>query len=268
MADSIRSVSSTTDPYTVQSYSAAQTDRNTLSITSYFKLLSAELANQDMSNPMDTSDMMNQMSQMAMVQSLTAMTESLKNSQTLSHQSYAASMAGRTVRYTATDEVTGKLMEKTGVVTGVNLSGGAPTFQIEGETADVSLEDIVAVLDGSSSSSQRTAADTLESDLGTSEKAQKSEKSEETEETGKAEEAEKTAETGKTEESEETAETKQATQADQTEDGEIQKQEEQAADARESTAEEIASAETEEPVQAEQAENSREQENQDLQDEI
>ena len=66
MAD-IRAVSSGKNPYEVGSYTAKSNEKNTLTIESYFKLLSAQLAHQDMSNPMDNSEMMAQMTQMAMV---------------------------------------------------------------------------------------------------------------------------------------------------------------------------------------------------------
>ena len=69
----IQGVSSATSPYEKATYSAKSNDKNTLSIESYFKLLSAQLANQDMTSPMDNSEMMAQMTQMAMVQSLGTM---------------------------------------------------------------------------------------------------------------------------------------------------------------------------------------------------
>lgn len=44
MADNV-SVSGTTDPYTPQVYSAGSTEKNTLTVTSFIKLLAAQLAN-------------------------------------------------------------------------------------------------------------------------------------------------------------------------------------------------------------------------------
>lgn len=212
MADSMKVSSGTADPYTVQTYSAKSTDKNTLSITSYFKLLSAELANQDMSNPMDTSDMMNQMSQMAMVQSLTAMTESIRTSQTLSQQSYAAGMVGRTVDYTATDETTGRTVQRTGVVTGVNLSGDSPTVQIEGDAGTYSLSDIVAIR----KSGDETGTGVPDSASLTRKAVQETE--EETAETEETKKSEETAETGETKKSEETAETEETKKPEETAD--------------------------------------------------
>ena len=49
----IQGVSSATSPYEKATYSAKSNDKNTLSIESYFKLLSAQLANQDMTSPME-----------------------------------------------------------------------------------------------------------------------------------------------------------------------------------------------------------------------
>ena len=85
----ISGVSSTSsDAYSKNTYSVEANDRNTLNIESYFKLLAAQLANQDMTNPMSNSEMLAQMSQMAMVQSLTAMTDSVNNQIAFSKQTY------------------------------------------------------------------------------------------------------------------------------------------------------------------------------------
>ena len=66
-------------------------------MTGYFQLLAAQLQNQDMTNPMDNSEIMAQMTQMAMVQSLTSMTEAVNTSSALSSQTYAASLIGQEV---------------------------------------------------------------------------------------------------------------------------------------------------------------------------
>ena len=83
-------VSGTSDPYSTGVYSPGTNSKNTLTIESFFKLLSAQLANQDMTNPMDNSEMTAQLTNMAMVQSLTAMTTSIQNSTAVSTQTYAA----------------------------------------------------------------------------------------------------------------------------------------------------------------------------------
>ena len=78
MAIKLGSVSGTDTPYKTGAYTVEPNDKNTLSMTGYFQLLAAQLQNQDMSNPMDNSELMAQMTQMAMVQSLTTMTDAMR----------------------------------------------------------------------------------------------------------------------------------------------------------------------------------------------
>ena len=70
MASTLGAVSGTDSPYKTGSYTVEQNDKNTLTMTGYFQLLATQLQNQDMSNPMDNSELMAQMTQMAMVQSV------------------------------------------------------------------------------------------------------------------------------------------------------------------------------------------------------
>ncbi len=144
--------SASTNPYETQAYSHASTDLNTLTITDYFKLLAAQLANQDMSNPMSNSEMMAQMVQMAMVQSMTSMNDvmenviyTLENSQIISTQTYAAGLVGQEVTVSVTEKVTDPetgeetlkvVGSKTGVVESVNFTSATPTFRLEGDDTD------------------------------------------------------------------------------------------------------------------------------------
>ena len=73
----VDNVSGTNNPYASTHYTAKSNDKNTLTITSYIQLLATQLQNQDLTNPMDNSEMMNQMTQMAMVQALSSMTETM-----------------------------------------------------------------------------------------------------------------------------------------------------------------------------------------------
>lgn len=131
-------ISGTSDPYTQQYYEAGTNDKNTLTITSYFKLLAAQLANQDMTNPMDNSEMMAQMTQMAMVQSLTAMTESIQTSTAVSTQTYAAGLVGQEITVAVTEEGENETQVpvnvKYGKVEKVSFVGGSPYIYLEGDT--------------------------------------------------------------------------------------------------------------------------------------
>lgn len=159
--NNVSGVGKTDSPYAAAKATSVTTDKNTLSITSYFKLLAAQLANQDMSNPMSTSDMMNQMSQMAMVQSLTALTESTKSATAMSQQSYAAGMIGREVTYNGKSYTSnGTLVQagsRTGTIVSVNFNGESPTFKVAGDPEEYSLDAITAVVQKKSEAQTDTA---------------------------------------------------------------------------------------------------------------
>ncbi len=141
MADStIGGISGTDNPYTTGSYTPAANEKNTLSITGYFQLLAAQLQNQDMTNPMDNSEMMAQMTQMAMVQAMDAMTTSVQNSNSISISTYAASLRGQEITVAVTEENELGLEEPVGVkygkVESVNLAGVSPTIKLEGDDTE------------------------------------------------------------------------------------------------------------------------------------
>mgnify|MGYP003377719845 CR=1 FL=1 len=145
MADDI-TVSGTSDPYAVGYYSPGSNSKNTLTIESYFKLLAAQLANQDMTSPMSNSEMMAQMTNMAMVQSLTAMTDSIRNSTAVSTQTYAASMIGQEITVAVVDEKTGKPTGvKYGKVASVDFTQGTPVIKLEGDDTEYPMAYILGV---------------------------------------------------------------------------------------------------------------------------
>ena len=134
----VGAVSSTADPYAPTYYNPGSNEKNTLTITSYFKLLAAQLANQDMSNPMDNSVMLALMGQMAMVQSLSAMTESVQTSTAVSTQTYAAGLIGQEITVAITKENengTGSVPSgvKYGIVESVDFTTGTPVFKLQGD---------------------------------------------------------------------------------------------------------------------------------------
>lgn len=143
MADAVSGVSGTSSPYASTTYSASSNDKNTLTITSYFKLLAAQLANQDMSNPMDNSEMMAQMTQMAMVQSMSAMTESIQTSTAVSTQTYAASLVGQEVTMVVVDKNGDATGVKYGIVESVNLTGSSPIIRLVGDSTDYPLSSMM-----------------------------------------------------------------------------------------------------------------------------
>ena len=156
----IQGVSSATSPYEKATYSAKSNDKNTLSIESYFKLLSAQLANQDMTSPMDNSEMMAQMTQMAMVQSLGTMTTNMKQEMALTKTSYLAGLIGKDVS-AKVPEAEQKAnpnapKEKSGVIASVNLTGDEPSFRLQGDVTDYPLESLLMVRQAGAASETST----------------------------------------------------------------------------------------------------------------
>lgn len=148
MADAI-TASGTTNPYEAGIYSPQSNDKNTLTVTSFIKLLSAQLANQDMTNPMDNSEMMAQMTQMAMVQSMGAMTDSITTSTAVTSQTYAAGLVGQELTVAVTKEDTNGLDVPVGVkygeVVSVNLTGGVPVIKLKDDNKEYPLSYILGI---------------------------------------------------------------------------------------------------------------------------
>lgn len=149
MADNNIPVSGTSNPYVQQYYTVEANDKNTLTMTDYFKLLAAQLANQDMTNPMENSEMMNQMVQMGMMQAITAMTDSMEASMATTAQTYAASLIGQEVTVMVTEESPSGVETPTGVKYGkveyVSFVNGDAKFKLEGDKKEYSMSYLVGV---------------------------------------------------------------------------------------------------------------------------
>ena len=128
---------------TGKTYNAVFTDKNdnsTLSQDDFLKLMITELTNQDFNNTMDTSQMVNQMTQFSNMQ---AMNEMLSYSRT----NYAMSLVGKTVtasRYT----VSGDLDTTTGKIDKVSLVDDEYVFYIGSKR--YTLSQIMTVQDSTS----------------------------------------------------------------------------------------------------------------------
>lgn len=142
-------ISVSNDPYKTGYYTPEANSKNTLTMTSYFQLLAAQLQNQDMTNPMDNSEMMAQLTQMAMVQSMTTMNDSIQTSSIISTSTYAAGLMGQdvTVAVLKEDSFGNKVVDhfKTAKVAAVDLSGSSPRFKIEGDENYYYLNQLVGM---------------------------------------------------------------------------------------------------------------------------
>lgn len=142
-------ISGTSSPYISGTYSASANDKNTISMTGFFKLLAAQLQNQDMTNPMDNSELMAQMTQMAMVQSLTSMTTAIDTSTSATTQTYAGGLLGKEVTMAVTEENEYGQETPIGVkyakVESVDFTSGSPTIRLEGDTKNYQLSHLLGI---------------------------------------------------------------------------------------------------------------------------
>ena len=106
-----------------------------LDMTDFLQLMVAQFQNQSIDNTADTSDMLNQLVQMQMVQALTSMTDA-------SIMSYASSLVGKEVTV-GTYDAKGKLQETVGIVTGTGTFNEQQVVFVDGEMYYMS--DIMAV---------------------------------------------------------------------------------------------------------------------------
>lgn len=111
----------------------------TLDKEGFLKLLMAQLQNQDPSSPMDTTAMMQQTTQMSMMEQLTNMADTSSQQFALQQRMAAAELVGRNVAWS--DTTTGT--SGSGVVTSVSYGGGSATVKVAG--TDVALANITSV---------------------------------------------------------------------------------------------------------------------------
>ncbi|WP_419517964.1 flagellar hook capping protein, partial [Gemmiger sp.] len=96
------------------------------------QLMVAQLQNQTIDNSMDTSEMMNQLVQMSVVQMLNSVQTSLDNLTATNTMTYAASLVGKTVTVGSYDE-DGNIQETVGTVTASGTYQDTPVIFVDGE---------------------------------------------------------------------------------------------------------------------------------------
>jgi flagellar basal-body rod modification protein FlgD len=84
---------------------------DTLGTETFLKLMITEMQNQDPTNPMDSSEMVNQMAQLNSVTSMQKMTQALTSMQLMNQILSATTMMGKTVTYadSSGNKVSGKV---------------------------------------------------------------------------------------------------------------------------------------------------------------
>lgn len=125
---------------------ASATSNNTLTSDDYWKLMAAQLQYQDMSNPMDNSEMMNQMVQMSSMSAMSKLSDAIANFSTVTNNlstvtltTYSTGLLGKEVtiavpvkdgngKEVKDENGTSKMTTVKGVVTGVDLTGATSVY--------------------------------------------------------------------------------------------------------------------------------------------
>ena len=128
----INSVLSATAAKTTKNKSAGST---ALDMTDFLTMLVAQFQNQDPENAASTTDMLNQMVQMSMIQAITNITDAAT-------MIYSSSLVGKEVTVGQFDS-DGKLQEIVGTVTGTGTYNGNPVVFVDG--VSYNLSSILAV---------------------------------------------------------------------------------------------------------------------------
>ncbi|ADL05989.1 flagellar hook assembly protein FlgD [Lacrimispora saccharolytica] len=116
-----------------------------LTTDGFFKLLAAQLQNQDMSSPMDNSEMMTQMTQIAMMQAMNNFSTAMEDFSQINTINYGTSMMGKEVMIAAADK-TGQIKKINGTVTRVDIFSGIPTIYInDDDKTGYSIANIMSV---------------------------------------------------------------------------------------------------------------------------
>ncbi|MDR2295622.1 MAG: hypothetical protein LBD95_02395 [Clostridiales Family XIII bacterium] len=126
----------------------SRTDDQSLTMDDFFQLMVAQLQNQDMFNPTDNSQLINQMAQFSMVNALSDMQE-------LTSVTYSMSLIGKQAIVAFVDD-NGQMQSKTGLVEGVNLYNGAAEVVIGGESYGIA--NVMSVTDASGSTGENALA--------------------------------------------------------------------------------------------------------------
>ena len=102
--------------------------KNSLTLEDFYTLMAVQLQNQDMTSPMDNSEMLNQLVQMATIESMSQMTQMSTNQQ------------AEVVIFKDGQQKTVK-----GTVTGVNLAFSPPVIYLDGQSEEYPISSVMAV---------------------------------------------------------------------------------------------------------------------------
>ena len=143
----INSVLSSTAAKTTKNKSAGST---ALDMTDFLTMMVAQFQNQDPENAASTTDMLNQMVQMSMIQAITNITDAAT-------MIYSSSLVGKEVTVGQFDS-DGKLHEIVGTVTGTGTYNNSPVVFVDGVSYNLSSILAVGRLPGTNGDSGESGA--------------------------------------------------------------------------------------------------------------
>ena len=114
---------------------SAREVKQTMDSEVFMQLLVTQLRNQDPSSPMDTTDMVAQTTQLAMMESLTKLTAGVEGLLSSQQSTQASQLIGATVTW-----MDGSGESRSGIVDSVSFGGETPTVSVDG--TDVALSEI------------------------------------------------------------------------------------------------------------------------------
>lgn len=129
------SIPATTASSSTSTLTTQTSGKSYLDTDDFFQLMAAQLQNQDLTNPTDQSDFMNQLTMMTTIQAINEITN-------VSVVSYAASLVGKEVTIGQTD-TSGNITEIVGTVTGTGVYSGEQVIFVNGKS--YTLSSIMAV---------------------------------------------------------------------------------------------------------------------------
>ncbi|MEA4941160.1 hypothetical protein SDC9_98579 [bioreactor metagenome] len=126
----------------------SKSDSLSLDMTDFLQMMVAQFQNQDPENAASTTDMLNQMVQMSMIQAITNITDAVS-------LSYSASLVGKEVTVGSFNSE-GKLKEIVGTVTGTGTYNGSPVVFVDGVSYNMSSIMAVGRLPASENSTSKS----------------------------------------------------------------------------------------------------------------
>lgn len=127
---SVSSVNNTYSAAANTNSTSSSSSGNTLSMDDFFKLLTAELQNQDAMDPVSNSEFISQMAQFSVLTQMKEMNNSVQ-------LTYAASLVGKTVDVQSADS-SGNKTSASGVVDAINFENGVAYLQIGSKSYSIS----------------------------------------------------------------------------------------------------------------------------------